>query len=89
MKARIASLLSILVVASMILTACAAPTPQVVEKVVQQTVVVEKQVQVTQQVVKEVVVTPTAAPKAAVFPIQKIRVSVGRQHHPALIPTSQ
>ena len=74
-------MIGILVVASMLLTACPAPTPQVVEKVVTQ--VVEKQVvqtqvvekvqtqvvekQVTQQV--QVVATPTAAPQAKVLRI--------------------
>jgi oligopeptide transport system substrate-binding protein len=71
--------LGILVVVSMILTACPAPAPQVVEKVVTQVVekqvvqtqVVEKEVQVVQtQVVEkqvEVVATPTALPKEAVL----------------------
>jgi multiple sugar transport system substrate-binding protein len=53
MKTRLALLVSVLMVASMLLTACPAPTPQVVEKIVQQTVVVQ----------------PTAAPvKAAAKP---------------------
>jgi len=49
----------VLMVASLILTACPAPTPQVVEKVVTQEVVKEvpKEVVVTQEVPKEVVVT--------------------------------
>ena len=91
MKARVALLLSILVVASMILTACPAPTPQVVEKVVQQTVVVEKPVEklveklVQQtvvvekpvQVTQQVVVTATPAPpKARTLPLDKVRISV-------------
>jgi len=64
--------LGILVVASMVLTACPAPQPQTVEKVVTQ--IVEKQVVQTQvvtqvetqvvekQVEKQVVATPTPAP---------------------------
>jgi len=76
-------------VASLILTACPAPTPQVVEKVVTQEVVKEvpKEVVVTKEVVKEVpkevVVTPTplpeptAVPLSAQFPLEKVRVSTG------------
>ena len=61
-------LLGVLIIASMILTACPAPTPQVVEKIVVQTQVVEKEKQVVQtQVVEktvEKVVVATAAPTA-------------------------
>ena len=61
-------LLGVLIIASMILTACQAPTPQVVEKIVVQTQVVEKEKQVVQtQVVEktvEKVVVATAAPTA-------------------------
>ena len=53
MKSRLFVVLSLVIVASMLLTSCAAPTPQVVEKIVekpvekivQQTVVVEKSVE--------------------------------------------
>jgi peptide/nickel transport system substrate-binding protein len=66
-------LLALVIVASMILGACATPAPQVVEKVVtsapqvvtevQTQVVTEVQTQVVEKVVeKEVVVTPTPAP---------------------------
>jgi peptide/nickel transport system substrate-binding protein len=66
-------LLALVVIASMILGACATPAPQVVEKVVtsapqvvekvQTQVVTEVQTQVVEKVVeKEVVVTPTPAP---------------------------
>jgi oligopeptide transport system substrate-binding protein len=70
---RMSLVLAILVIASLILSACATPTPQVVEKVV--TSVVEKEVKVveTQVVEKEVekvvekevqvVATPTALPE--------------------------
>ena len=51
---KLSVLLGVLVVVSMVLTACPAPQPQVVEKIVTQ--VVEKEVKVveTQEVVKEV-----------------------------------
>ncbi|MDH4138031.1 MAG: PPC domain-containing protein, partial [Anaerolineae bacterium] len=61
---RFISLLNIVLVLSMLLTACGpATTPEVIEKVVAETVVVEKEVEVTKEVQveveKEVVVTPT------------------------------
>jgi ABC-type glycerol-3-phosphate transport system substrate-binding protein len=72
MKTRFALLVGVLVVASMLLTACPAPAPQVVEKVVTQiveqkvdviqTVEVEKKVVETQVVEK--IVEATAAPEA-------------------------
>ena len=76
--------LGVLVVASMLLTACPAPQPQVVEKVVTQ--VVEKQVIQTQVVEKvqtqvvekevqkevQVVATPTALPEE-----KKLRINLG------------
>jgi len=61
------AVLGLLVIASMVLTACGpAPTPEVVEKVVKETVVVkeEVQVEVTKVVEKEVVVTATPPPPA-------------------------
>ena len=76
--------MSLLVVLSLVLSACAAPTPvvvekeKVVEKPVVQTVVVEKEVPVEKvvketvvvekEVVVEVVVTPTPVPKPPVGP---------------------
>ncbi len=73
---KLSVLLGVLVVVSMILTACSAPAPQVVEKVVVQTQVVEKQVVQTQVVEKvstqvvekavEKVVTATPVPPTAV-----------------------
>ena len=48
MKSRFALLVGVLVIASMLLTACPAPTPQVVEKVVTQ--IVEQKVDVIQTV---------------------------------------
>ena len=57
MKTRLALIISVLVIASMLLTACPAPTPQVVV----QTVEVEKKVVETVEVVKEVVVTQEVA----------------------------
>lgn len=72
MKTRLFLLVGVLVIASMLLTACPAPAPQVVEKVVTQvveqkvevvkTVEVEKKVVETQVVEK--VVQATAAPEA-------------------------
>ena len=75
MKSRFALLVGVLVIASMLLTACPAPAPQVVEKVVTQiveqkvdviqTVEVEKKVVETQVVEKIVEATP--APEAKPF----------------------
>lgn len=70
--------LSVLVVASMVLTACPQPTPQVVEKVVTQVVEVEKTVEVVKEVVQTQVVekiveaTPVPEAKAKV-----LRVNLG------------
>jgi len=74
MKSRLFVLLSLVVIATMLLSACATPTPQVVEKIVekpvekivQQTVVVEKPVE--KAVEKQVVVTATPAPTAKPAP---------------------
>lgn len=73
--------LSIVIVtaAALVFSACAAPTPQVVEKAVPQTVVVEKQVPVEKQVVQTVVVEKekvveklvTAAPAPATSAFQE------------------
>jgi len=73
-----AVLLGVLVVASMILTACPQPEPQVIEKIVKETVIVEidvpievqKIVEVPVEVEKviEVEVTPTAVPPTPVPP---------------------
>ena len=68
MKSRFALLIGVLVIASMLLTACPAPAPQVVEKVVTQ--IVEQKVEVVQtQIVEkekvvEKIVEATAAPEA-------------------------
>jgi len=68
-----AVLFGVLVISGLILTACPQPTPQVVEKVVKETVVIEKEVpvevqkivEVTKEVVVEKVVevTPTPSPE--------------------------
>lgn len=59
-------ILSLLIIATLILAACGpAPTPEVVEKIVKETVVVEKKVEVTKEVEKEVVVTATPVPMEA------------------------
>jgi len=68
------SLLIVLIVLGMLFTACAPATPQIVEKVVKETVVVEQTkvvqqtviVQQTKVVEKEKVVTATAVPPTAV-----------------------
>ena len=70
MKSRLFVLLSLVIVASMLLTSCATPTPQVVEKIVEKPVekIVEKPVEkvvekvVDKPVEKQVVVTATPAP---------------------------
>ena len=94
MKSRLFVLLSLVMVASMLLSACAAPTPQVVEKivekpvekVVQQTVVVEKSVE--KQVEKQVVVTatpaPTKAPDAKTLPRNETLYFNGQQWGPVV-----
>jgi branched-chain amino acid transport system substrate-binding protein len=68
MKINVWKLLAVMVVLTMLVTGLAAcgpaPTPEVVEKVVKETVVVEKEVPVEKEVVKEVVVTSTPAPEA-------------------------
>jgi peptide/nickel transport system substrate-binding protein len=89
MKSRLFVVLSLVIVASMLLTSCATPTPQViekivekpVEKVVQQTVVVEKSVE--KQVEKQVIVTatpaPTKAPSAGTLPRNETLYFNGQQ----------
>ncbi|GAB4561681.1 MAG: ABC transporter substrate-binding protein [Anaerolineae bacterium] len=69
---------ALLVIASMVLTACAGgtPTPQVVEKVVKETVVVEKEV--VKEVVKEV--TPTPVPRKV------LRLNMGPGDIPTIDP---
>ncbi|MGC8781823.1 MAG: ABC transporter substrate-binding protein [Anaerolineae bacterium] len=67
---RVLSIIGILTILSLLLTTCAAPTPQVVEKVVKETVVVEKEKvveKVATQVVEKIVerkveVTPAVTP---------------------------
>jgi len=64
---RVWTIITLGVIVSLLLTACGAPTPQVVREKVVETVVVEKEVAVEKEVVKEVpvekvvVVTPTPA----------------------------
>jgi peptide/nickel transport system substrate-binding protein len=67
LKNRLAQLLALLLLVSLVLTACGpAPTPEVVEKVVKETVVVKEEVEVevtkVVEVEKEVVVTATPVP---------------------------
>jgi peptide/nickel transport system substrate-binding protein len=69
---RVFSIIGILTILSLLLTTCAAPTPQVIEKVVKETVVVEKPVEkVVEKIVekpvekiveRKVEVTPVATP---------------------------
>jgi len=72
---KLSTVLALVLIASMLLTSCATPTPQVVEKVVTQVVTQEKQVIQTQVVEKtvekevQVVATPTALPKEKVLRI--------------------
>jgi multiple sugar transport system substrate-binding protein len=68
---RMPVLAAILLVLILTISACAAPTPQVVEKQVVQTQVVEKQVVQTQVVEKQVVVTATPEP-AQVEPAEPV-----------------
>ncbi len=72
--------LGIIVILSMLLSACATPTPQVIEKVVTQVVTQKEEVKVVQtQVVEkekvvEKVITPTPAPVAVQ---KKLRINLG------------
>lgn len=50
-------LFAVVVLTALVIAACAQPTPEVIEKVVKETVVVEKQVEVTKEVEKVVEVT--------------------------------
>jgi len=94
MSRKLFSLVSAVVVLAMLLTACAAPTPQVVEKVVEkpvvQTQVVEKVVEkpVEKVVEKSVVVTatplPTKAPEALALPRQETLYFNGFQWGPVV-----
>ena len=59
---------AIVVVLALLIVACGpAPTPEVIEKVVKETVVVEKEVEVTKVVEKEVVVTASPEPGMVTF----------------------
>jgi len=84
-------LTSLLVVLSLMLSACVAPTPvvvekeRVVEKPVIQTVVVEKPVVQTVVVEKEVIVTPTPAPAEVTYERSETLYTSGKQWGP---PTS-
>ena len=71
-----ALILIILVIAALTVTlaGCAPAEPQVVEKIVEQTVVVEKEVQV--EVEKEVVVTATPEPTVEPRPVKKVASNV-------------
>jgi len=83
MKSRIYAVVALVLLASMILSACAVPTPQVIEKPVVQTQVVEKQVIQTQVVEKQVVVTatppPAKAPSASTLPRKETLYFNGQQ----------
>ena len=60
MRGKVFSIIGVLVLLSMVFTACGTAEPQIVEKTVIQTVVVEKEVAIEKEV--EVVVTATAEP---------------------------
>jgi oligopeptide transport system substrate-binding protein len=66
---------SVLVATSVLLAACASPTPQVVEKVVEKVVTSAPQVVQQTVVVKETVAAPTAAPKPAAA--KPLRINLG------------
>lgn len=77
-------LLAVLVIASLVLTACPAQQEaQVVEKVVKETVVVEKEVEKTVVVEKQVEVTPTPGPETRP---NKLTVNTGVGDIPSLDP---
>ena len=88
-------LATVVIVASMLVVSCAAPTPQVVEKPVLQTVVVEKSVEkivekpvekiVEKPVMQTVVVQATAVPTAAPKPgpaVKDKELTIVRQTYP-------
>ncbi len=81
---KLSIVLGVLVIASMVLAACPAPEPQVVEKVVEkvveQTVVVKEEVVVTEQVEKIVEVTATPLPEG-----KKLRIISGTGSYPDII----
>ena len=89
---RMSLVLAIVVIASLLLSACATPTPQVVEKVVTQVVekevkVVETQVvetikEVEKEVQVQVVATPTPLPEE-----KKLRINLGS--YPDIIDPQQ
>ena len=65
---RLLAVISLLTILSLLLTACAAPTPQVVEKVIKETVVVEKEKVVEKPVVQTQVVEKIVERKVEVTP---------------------
>lgn len=86
MSRKLLRFLNTVVILAMLLTACAAPTPQVVEKVVEKPVV---QTQVVEKVVEKVVVAtptpePTQAPEALVLPRQETLYFNGFQWGPVV-----
>lgn len=82
---RIWTLVSLGVIASLLLTACAAPTPQVIKEKVVQTVVVEKEVPV-EKVVKETVPVEKVVEKPVEKVIEKEKVVVVT---PTPVPTPE
>jgi ABC-type amino acid transport substrate-binding protein len=72
-------ILSLLVITALSigLAGCAPAAPEVVEKIVEQTVVVEKEVEVEVEVEKEVIITAT--PEPTVEPLPKIKVASNAQ----------
>ncbi len=70
-RKKVYALLGVLLVLSFIVTACAKPTPQVIEKKVVQTQVVEKKVVETKVVEKKVIQTKVVEKKVVVTPTPK------------------
>ena len=58
-----ASLFALVIIASMVLSACATPTPQIIRETVKETVIIAGTPQVVEKVVEKVV-TATPKPKA-------------------------
>jgi multiple sugar transport system substrate-binding protein len=65
-KSKLFSLMGVLIVLSLVLSACATPTPETIIQTQKETVVVEKDVIVKDVVEVEKLITPTASPKGPV-----------------------
>ena len=76
MKKTLILIVLILVTLSISLAGCTPAEPQVIEKVIERTVVVEKEVEVKVEVEKEVVVTATPEPTIEPRPVKKVASNV-------------